>query len=191
MANLDDFIPEFTGQRASEKIEAILFKHWFVVVLPILKAIGIIILSFALPIWLHWAGWIFSYGITTLIYYSWMVFWVCYIVYAYILWYRDRFIITSERIVDIDQKGLFTRKVSEIELEKVQNITHTVAGLFATMFNFGTVVVQSAGANDLTLDHISDPAGIQEEITRLVKVASSDQPVSANELINFIKSKRE
>ena len=190
MPNPREFVPEFIGQRESERMEIVLFKHWYFIVAPIIKALGIILLSFAVPMWLHWTAWIFSYGLTTALYYFWMVFWIGYMVYAYINWYRDRFIITSERIIDIDQRGLFSRKVSEVELDKIQNITHVVEGVFATMFNFGTVIVQSAGANDLTLDQIADPAGVQEDITSLVKTAAAEKPVTAEDLIDFIKNNR-
>jgi uncharacterized membrane protein YdbT with pleckstrin-like domain len=186
-----DFMPEFIGQRASEEIEIILFKHWYFIIAPIIKALVIILLSFIVPMWLHLTAWIFSYGFTTALYYLWMVFWIGYMVYAYINWYRDRFIITTERVIDVDQRGLFSRKVSEVELSKIQNITHSVDGVFATLLNFGTVIVQSAGANDLTLEHVSDPSGVQEEITRLVKTVTADKSVTAEDLIDFIKGKKE
>ncbi len=191
MANPEEFIPGFIGQREGEKIEIILFRHWYFVALPIIQAITIILLSFIIPISLHWMKWIFSYGLTTFLYYGWLVFWMGFMLYRYINWYRDRFIITSERIIDVDQRGLFSRKVSELELDKVQNITHTVTGIAATMFNFGTIIVQSAGAGEIALKQVGDPAGLQEEITHLVKTASHDKPVTANELIDFIKQKRE
>ncbi len=191
MANPEEFVPEFIGQREGEKIELVLFHHWYFVALPIIQAITIILLSLIIPISLHWMKWIFSYGLTTLLYYTWLVFWIGFMLYRYINWYRDRFIITSERIIDVDQRGLFSRKVSELELDKVQNITHAVTGIAATMFNFGTIVVQSAGAGEIALKQVGDPAGLQEEITRLVKAASNDKPVTANELIDFIKQKRE
>lgn len=190
MPNAREFIPEFIGQRESEQVEIVLFKHWFVITVPVVKSLAIILLSFAVPMWLHWTAWIFSYGLTTAIYYLWMVFWVGYMVYAYINWYRDRFIITSERIIDVDQRGLFSRKVSEVELTKVQNITHSVNGIWATMLNFGTVIVQSAGANDLDLDQIADPAGVQEDITTLIKTVTTGKSVTAEDLIDFIKQNR-
>jgi uncharacterized membrane protein YdbT with pleckstrin-like domain len=190
MPNPREFIPEFIGQRESERVELVLFKHWYMLALPLLKALGIIVLSLGIPIWLHWSSFIFSYGLSTILYYGWLVFWIAYMVYAYTNWYRDRFIVTSERIVDVDQRGLFSRKVSEVELIKVQNITHTVEGPAATMFNFGTVIIQSAGANDVVLDRVADPAGVQEEITQLVKAANAGSAVTAEELIEFIKTNR-
>lgn len=185
-----DFVPEFIGQRPNEIIEIVLFKHWYFIAMPIIKALAILIVSFAIPMWLHWTSWIFSYAITAGLYYLWLVFWVGYIVYAYINWYRDRFIITNERVIDVDQKGLFSRKVSEIELDKIQNLTHSITGMFATLLNFGVVSIQSAGSSDLQLEHIADPAGIQEEITKLIKANTTDKPVTAEEFIDYIKQNR-
>jgi len=190
MPNMTEYVPDFIGQRDGEQVEIVLFKHWLLIAGPIIKALAIILVSFVVPIWLHWSAWIFSYGFTTAIYYLWMVFWIGYMIYAYVGWYRDRFIITSERIIDIDQRGLFSRKVSEIELTKVQNITHSVSGVWATMLNFGTVTIQSAGANDLTLDQVADPAGVQEDITTLIKTVTAEKPVTAEDLINLIQHKR-
>jgi len=190
LTNQPKFIPEFLGQREDEEVVLIMFKHWFVVVAPMLKAIIIILLSFAIPIWLHFAKFIFTYGITTVLYYFWMVFWVGYMVYQYINWYRDQFIITTQRLINIDQRSLLHRRVAEVELDKIQNITHIIKGLSPTMFNFGTVIVQSAGANDLMLEQISNPALIQEDITRLVKEATADKSVTATELIDYIKDHR-
>jgi len=184
------FVPEFLGQREDEEVVDIMFKHWYVIAAPMLKAISIILLSFAVPIWLHFTAFIFTYGITTVIYYFWMVFWIGYMVYQYINWYRDQFIITTQRLINIDQRSLLHRRVAEVELDKVQNITHIIKGLPSTIFNFGTVIVQSSGANDLLLEQVSSPASIQEDITRLVKEASADKPVTATELIDFIKDHR-
>ena len=111
-------------------------------------------------------------------------------VYQYINWYRDQFIITTQRLINIDQRSLLHRRVAEVELDKIQNITHIIKGLSPTMFNFGTVIVQSAGANDLMLEQISNPALIQEDITRLVKEATADKSVTATELIDYIKDHR-
>ncbi|RLC36775.1 hypothetical protein DRH29_03840 [candidate division Kazan bacterium] len=184
------FIPEFSGQREDEEILMVLNKHWYTIAMPLAKGIVIIFLSFLIPIWTGFMGTIFSYAAGAIVYYLWIMFWIGYILYEYYQWYRDKFIITDHRIIDIDQKGLFTRRVSEIELDRIQNVTYTVAGFFQTLFNFGTVTIQSAGNNELTLRQIADPATYQREITTLVKKVTEDEPVSAEELLAFIKDKR-
>lgn len=178
MTQTKKFIPKFPGQREDEEILMIFNKHWFTVILPLVKSMVIILLSFVIPIALGSMGTIFSYAWSASIYYLWIVFWIAYILYKYYHWYRDKFIITDQRVIDIDQKGLFTRKVSEIELDKIQNTTYTVTGVFQTVFNFGTVTIQSAGNNDLSLKTIPNPASYQQEIVMLVKKVERDSIIN-------------
>ena len=185
-----DFVPEFIGQREDEEVVLVRFKHWYMVVAPMARAILIILISFVIPIWLNFANFIFSYGLTTLIYYLWLVFWIGYMIYQYINWYRDRFIITTQRLINVDQRGVLHRQIAEVELDRVQNIPHVIRGVAATRFNFGTVIVQSAGTSDLTLEQVANPALVQEDITRLVKDITAEKPVTAAELIEFIKDHR-
>ncbi len=167
------FIPQFPGQREDEEIVTVLYRHWYVVAAPAVKSLVIILLSFAIPLWLHLAGLIFSYAISTIIYYLWIVFWISYIVYAYLNWSRDRFIITDQRIIDIDQKGLFRQRVSEVELEQIRSITHETVGFFSTVLKFGTVFVH-AGEGGLTLNQVPNPANVKEDIIRLTKRTSPE-----------------
>jgi membrane protein YdbS with pleckstrin-like domain len=187
---LEEDYKEFPGQRDSEEVIMVLFKHWYTLVLPIVIALTVIIVSFALPLWWGVTDFIFRYGFTAALYYLWLVFWVCSIVYNYITWYRARYIVTSERIIDIDQKSLFNRQVSEVDLDRIQNITHTIKGPAATLLNFGTVIIQSAGATDITLDDIAEPDEIQEEIARLIRDIPAESPVDPAAVTDFIKRQK-
>jgi uncharacterized membrane protein YdbT with pleckstrin-like domain len=177
---MEEIEPEghFASQREGEEVQFILFKHWAKLALPILMAFVIIIVSLVIPIWANFMGFIFRYSILALVYYLWQVYWVLYMVYVYICWYQGRVIITDQRVINITQKGLFRRRVSEVDLTRVQNVRHDVNGLLAMMFNFGTVTIESAGASEVALIHIGDPAGVQEIVTRLVKEATVNQPAS-------------
>lgn len=59
--------------------------------------------------------------------------------------YFDILIVTDRRLVDIDQEALFFRKISELSLTDVQDVSSTVQKFVATVFNFGLVDVQTAG----------------------------------------------
>jgi len=58
-------------------------------------------------------------------------------------------IITSQRVIDISQNGLFGREVNELQYEKIEDITHKQNGFIATIFNFGDIVVQTAASASL------------------------------------------
>ncbi len=64
---------------------------------------------------------------------------------AIIDYYFDTWIITNERILEVDQKRLFNRTVSELKLIKIQDITSEVPGIIATLVGYGNISLQSAG----------------------------------------------
>lgn len=89
-------------------------------------------------------------------------------VYGFLIWidyYFDVWVITDERIINIEQKGLFMRKISELRYEKIQDVTSEVRGFLPTVINFGDVDVQTAGEEDNFLFRtVSDPYQIKEII---------------------------
>lgn len=63
----------------------------------------------------------------------------------FIYWFFNIFIVTNERIIDIDFVNLLYKDVSEAQLSRVQDISYQTRGIFATMFDFGDVIIQTAG----------------------------------------------
>lgn len=79
------------------------------------------------------------------------------LVFLLLLWmdyYLDMWIITTGRIIDIEQKGLFNRKISEIPLQHVQDVTIEVRGFIETFLKFGRIRIQTAGEREFTIDFV-------------------------------------
>jgi hypothetical protein len=55
-------------------------------------------------------------------------------------------IVTTERVIDIDQKGLFNREENTMALTNIEDISFKMAGFWGTIFNFGNVIIQTAGS---------------------------------------------
>lgn len=67
--------------------------------------------------------------------------------YAFIVWtdyYLDVWIITNQRLVDIEQMGLFHRTISEIPMSRIQNVTLEIPGFIQTLLRFGNIRVETA-----------------------------------------------
>ena len=67
--------------------------------------------------------------------------------YGFLLWidyWLDVWIVTDERVINIEQKGLFSRSVSELHFYNVQDVTTSVRGVIPTLLNYGDVEVQTA-----------------------------------------------
>jgi uncharacterized membrane protein YdbT with pleckstrin-like domain len=90
------------------------------------------------------------------------------------------FLVTDQRVIDIDQKGFFHRVVSETTHRKIQDISYSVRGLWATLLGFGTVSIQTAGAQmKIEIDMIRRPAALQELLTGLQEQTDSDSQTTA------------
>ncbi len=97
-----------------------------------------------------------------------IIFWI----YAFFIWidyYFDIWIITSERIINIEQKGLFVRQVSELKFSKIQDVTTRVEGFLPTILNYGDVEIQTAAeeVNLFLFRQVPDPYKIKTTIMNL------------------------
>jgi uncharacterized membrane protein YdbT with pleckstrin-like domain len=80
-------------------------------------------------------------------------------------YYLDLWIVTTKRILSIEQNGLFSRKVSELRLYRIQDVTATVSGVLHTLFDFGDVEIQTAGEKvHFTFEQVPHPNQIAKAI---------------------------
>jgi len=109
------------------------------------------------------------------------------------LWVQqlNAFILTDTRIVDVDQRGLFHKVVSETTFDKVQDVSYVVKGLGPTLFQYGSVVVTTAGsAANLEMQGVRWPQHVQELIVGLQREATAgpgEAHLSADELLAMVK----
>lgn len=83
---------------------------------------------------------------------------IIYLIFLIILWISffieytdfmlDTWVLTSDRLVDVDQLGLFSRRISTLSLDRIQDITIQQLGFLDSMLGIGTVFIQTAGAEE-------------------------------------------
>lgn len=94
---------------------------------------------------------------------------------AFYSWQSSYYIVTSLRVVVINQENFFNRSVSEAELENILTIRYDVPGMLRSIFNFGTVTIQASGVKeegDVVLLDIPDPYYYQEKIAQAQSATS-------------------
>jgi len=135
------------GQRPDEKIHLFLRRHWLSFLPAMLSTFVMLLIPIFVFIGLKISG--ISLGefkvITTLGASCYLLFVLAFFIAAFIDYYLDISIVTDKRIIDIDQRGLFNRAVSEQSLIRVQDATARKRGIFQTFFRYGDVLVQTAG----------------------------------------------
>ncbi len=74
----------------------------------------------------------------------WYLVTFAYALESFLHWYYSVFIVTNERIVDIDFHNLLFREVSYATLNHIEEPSMMAGGLFGTMFRFGNVRIATA-----------------------------------------------
>lgn len=178
----------FEGQKEGEEILLVLHRHWFNILsqfLLILAMTFLLIGSFAyLPFFFPALSQgenrkLFFFLENIFIIFTWLLSFLIWIDYYFDVW-----IVTDRRIVNIEQKGLFSRAVSELELEKIQDITTDVKGIIPTFFNFGDLQVQTAAEQQRFLFRsIPDPYNVKNLIMNLQKKLESKEEEQFSEML--------
>ncbi|MFH2063082.1 MAG: PH domain-containing protein [bacterium] len=95
---------------------------------------------------------------------SWMFLFAHFVDY-----YLDAWVITSDRILNIEQEGLFNRTVSELDLSNVQDVTSEVRGILAFFFGYGDVYIQTAAERErFIFEQVYGPDEIRKRLLILV-----------------------
>jgi hypothetical protein len=159
----------FSGQRDGEKVYTVIRRH------PIAMRKGfyiwlIILLLGTVPILLFPTNpnmlWVFA-GAFVL---GLMAFF-----YHWVSWYFTVYIITSERVRLVSQKGLFGKSVIELPLAKVQNISFAIPGMSGELFKYGTIVLQTM-VGDLVMDRLYNPEKTYNLIQDILHRTEREEP---------------
>lgn len=163
----------FEGKRDDEDVEMFLYSHWIIMVIKtlsyfVMTAVPIIAVFFY-SIELKEKN-LLGGAILLIIAYG-MIIWSMYF-YEVMIYLLDTWIVTNQRVIDIIQKGFFYRTVAELDLTKVQDISVRTSGIIQTIFDFGDVEIQSAGAlNKFKFSQVAKPQIVKDKIMKLVSEA--------------------
>ena len=161
----------FPDQRPDENLILLVRRHWTRLAKHILKLIlGFILPIVLLLIFIFIVNYTFDpdsviYMVVVLvasIYYLfvWLFFFNDFVDYHLDLW-----VVTDQRIINIEQEGLFNRVISSQSIERVQDVTSEVRGKTATFLNYGDVHVQTAGEEKrFEFEEVPNPAKIAKII---------------------------
>jgi len=80
------------------------------------------------------------------------------------------FVLTNQRVINVGQDGFWKRKITETDLEKIQDVASETSGIWRTMFKFGDLVIRTAGAgqgSEIIVKNIANPYEVQQEIVKI------------------------
>ncbi len=173
-------IPEwskFESQQEDEKIVILGRKH-------IIRNLGwITVVSFSLFIPMFWKEFPFIkmldgnalIGMTML----WYMVLAFYGLQNFLMWFYNVYIVTNERIIDVDFVGLLSKNVNVCQLNKIEDVNYSQRGMLASFFNYGDVIVETASKQNVpnardessafTFESIAYPDKVVAVISQLIE----------------------
>jgi hypothetical protein len=161
----------FTGQDTKESIILMVRKHPAVYILhAFLLLLFILSPLFLFPVFSSMLGgahitlWL---GASILI---WLIA-ITFAFDAFMKWYYTVNIITDERIVDVDFVSILYHKFTDAQLERIEDVTHKPVGVFSSIFDYGNVYIQTAGAKpEIVFDSVPRPRDVQDTLSDLLEL---------------------
>ncbi len=149
----------FDGQRVGERVIVVWRKHPWVLSKPGLMVV-IVVLLIAASLKFFSASAVSSFAIMLGLIVIGAVAGS-----ALFRWWNGLYILTTERLIDVDQRSLFHRVVGELPIEHIQDVAYEVKGPLATVLNYGNVVVQTiGGGTTITMEIVEAPHVVQQEV---------------------------
>lgn len=155
-------------------------KHWFIFFREALSTFILTILPFAAASVTAGAGLaplsFFSSTLWVFLSSLWLLLCVMLLSTVWTNFILDIWLVSSHRIVRVEQIRLFNREVESLQLERVQDITIETRGVFATLLNFGTIKVETAGAekSHFIFGGISNPEKVKTIILGQVQARMAE-----------------
>jgi uncharacterized membrane protein YdbT with pleckstrin-like domain len=73
--------------------------------------------------------------------------------------------VTSDKLAQVLYTSIFNRKISQLSLGDIQDVTVTQDGIFPRIFNYGTVVIETAGEqNNYIFTYTPFPYQVSKDI---------------------------
>lgn len=160
---------EFPGQHPDEEVDFVFRQHPIVMRKAfllgfVLIALGLVpMLLWPQQLWTLWA--VLAGLVLALVVFG----------YRFLSWYFSVFIITSERFIQVKQRGFFDRKVQDISHSRIQSVNYEIKGLQPTLFKFGTIYVQTF-VGDIVLPAIHHPEEVQQHLNAIIRNVKPEDP---------------
>lgn len=87
----------------------------------------------------------------------------------FLTWFFNVYIVTDERIIDVDFISLIYRNISAAKIDNIEDLTATTSGALAAIVDYGTVEIQTAAEKrQFEFEGVPHPNKVTEFINELI-----------------------
>ena len=92
---------------------------------------------------------------------------VAVLAFLFIDWHNDIYILTTDRVIDIEKRPFTHEFRREANMGMIQDVSYEQPSFIAKLLNFGNVRLETAGTQgEFTFDSVPNPREVQNEIVR-------------------------
>ena len=157
----------FHGQDKDEDIILVVRAHWITWIPQMFFSLVIIFLPFLLMLVFIKLSTVLLVGLILLS----VIVSITNLLTTFFKWFYSVNIVTTQRIIDVDFINAFQHKFSEAQLEKIEDISHEHVGFLGSLFDVGTVFIQTAASqSEFEFQNIPRPRDIQDALNDLLEM---------------------
>lgn len=88
----------------------------------------------------------------------------------FLYWYFNVYILTNERVIDVDWYSVIFHNTDATRISKVQEVSSSHSGVFASIFDYGNVQVLTAGEEkNFVFENVPHPDLVSKRIQELME----------------------
>lgn len=94
-----------------------------------------------------------------------MVFSATVALWSWVRWRSTVFLITNQRVIDVDRVGFFRWAVTDVNYANISDISYEISGVLETVLKAGDVLVSTqSGSHAIKAVFVPDPCSVREAI---------------------------
>jgi hypothetical protein len=111
---------------------------------------------------------------------------IVWIIWVYVDWKNDIFMLTAEEIMDFDRKPFGREEKRTAQIENILSTSYKRRGFLGYFFNYGTVEI-TVGGSRFDFQDVADPASVQSDINRrrMVRIAQKNENAGKDDRERF------
>jgi len=99
------------------------------------------------------------------------------------IWYFTFIAVTNKRLIMVDQNGILDRGVSQVDLDKIYDVSYRSRGILQSLFHVGNLSITPGSFEKMELKNMRYPANIQSQIYKIQKEYGLEPPDDSREQI--------
>lgn len=151
------------NMRPWEEVLMVVKRHWIVYVMLFIYFFSGVIVTFMI---------FFFFWLNTWWYMLNIILWLILSIILYIEWLNhelDMYVVTNNRVIGLEQIAFLNRAVTECNLWQIQEVNSKAKWLFANIFNYWTLSIQTAWSKTtLRMDFCPDVMQTSRKILNVV-----------------------